>query len=118
MPDSKPDAATLLEAVVKYLDEELIPTLSGYHRFQSRVAANVINTVRRELELRADHAASKRARLAALLAHDGEVEALNSELADRIRAGAIALDDPALRAHIRQSLVDALAINNPKWPGR
>jgi hypothetical protein len=27
----------------------------------------------------------------------------------------ISIDDPALRAHVRQSLADALAINNPKW---
>jgi hypothetical protein len=118
VPYSKPDAATLLEAVVKYLDEELTPTLAGYHRFQSRVAANVIRTVGREICLRAGQAAAERTRLEALLGHDGEVEALNSELADRIRAGAIALDDEALRAHIRQSLSDALAINNPKWLGR
>lgn len=118
MPNSKPDAATLLEAVVKYLDEELIPTLAGYHRFQSRVAANVIRTVGREIGLRAEQAAAERTRLAALLGHGGEVEALNSELADRIRAGTLALDDKALRAHIRQSLSDALAINNPKWLSR
>jgi hypothetical protein len=40
---------------------------------------------------------------------------LSIELAERIRAGAISIDDPALRAHVRQSLEDALEINNPKW---
>ena len=39
------------------------------------------------------------------------------ELAARIRAGDIALDDPALLDHLRQSLVEALRINNPKWIG-
>ena len=42
-------------------------------------------------------------------------EALSHELSERIRTGAIAIDDPALRAHVRQSLADALTINNPKW---
>ncbi len=115
MPESIPKAAVLLEAAVKYLETELMPTLEGYHRFQTRVTVNVLNTVRRELELRGAQAVAERARLVAMLGHDGDVETLSIELAERIRAGAISIDDPALRAHVRQSLADALAINNPKW---
>jgi len=92
-----------------------MPTLAGYHRFQTRVTVNVLNAVRRELELRGAQAEAERSRLAAILGHEGDVETLSIELAERIRAGAIAIDDPALRAHVRQSLADALAINNPKW---
>jgi hypothetical protein len=115
MPQSIPKASVLLEAAVKYLETELMPTLEGYHRFQTRVTVNVLNTLRRELELRGAQAAAERSRLIAMLGHDGDVEALSIELAERIRAGAISIDDPALRAHVRQSLADALAINNPKW---
>ena len=115
MPQSTPKAAILLEAAVKYLETELMPTLDGYHRFQTRVTVNVLNTLRRELVLRGAQAEAERARLVAMLGHDGDVETLSVELAERIRAGAIANDDPALRAHVRQSLADALAINNPKW---
>jgi hypothetical protein len=118
MPQSTPKAATLLEAAVKYLETELMPTLDGYHRFQTRVTVNVLNTVRRELELRGLQAEAERSRLVAMLGHDGDVETLSVELAEKIRAGAIAIDDPALRAHVRQSLADALAINNPKWMTR
>ena len=50
-----------------------------------------------------------------MLGHNGDVETLSIELAERIRAGSIAIEDPALRTHVRQSLADALAINNPKW---
>jgi hypothetical protein len=115
MPKSLPDAAILLKAAIKYLEEELMPTLEGYHRFQTRVTVNVLSTVRRELELRDMQAQSERARLAEILGHDGDVEALSRELAERIRSGAIAINDPALRAYVRQSLADALTINNPKW---
>lgn len=115
MPQSLPDAPTLLGAAVKYLEDELLPSLEGYHRFKTRVTANVLRTIRRELELRGKQAAAERARLAAILGHDGEVDALSLELSERIRAGAIDVNDPALRAHLRQSVADALAINNPKW---
>lgn len=118
MPKSMPDAAILLKAAIKYLEDELMPTLEGYHRFQTRVTVNVLSTLRRELELRDTQAESEHARLVAILGHDGDVETLSRELAERIRSGAIALDDPALRAHVRQSLADALAINNPKWMTR
>ena len=60
MPQSMPDASTLLGAAVKYLEDELLPTLEGYHRFKTRVTVNVLNTIRRELELRGDQAAAAR----------------------------------------------------------
>src|SRR5579863_4925821 len=101
MPDSIPDAPTLLGAAVRYLEDELLPALDGYHRFKTRVTVNVLNTIRRELELRGAQAAAERTRLATLLGHDGEVDALSLELSDRIRAGTIDLNDPALRAHLR-----------------
>ena len=52
MPQSMPSAPILLTAAVKYLEEDLLPSLTGYHRFKTRVTANVLNIVRRELELR------------------------------------------------------------------
>lgn len=118
MPRSMPDAPTLLGAAVKYLEEELMPTLTGYHRFKTRVTINALGIVRREAELRAAQAEAELRRLTTILGHGGELEALSAELAQRIRDGAISVDDPAMRAHVRQSLGDALAINNPKWLDR
>jgi Domain of unknown function (DUF6285) len=118
MPKSMPSAAVLLIAAVKYLEQELLPSLTGYHRFKTRVTANVLNIVRRELELRDTQSAAERARLGALVGHDGDLETLSGELSELIRHGAIDLNDPDLRTHLRRSLADALAINNPKWIGR
>jgi hypothetical protein len=113
-----PDTPTLLGAAVKYLEEELFSTLTGYHRFQTRITINVLKLVRRELELRATQSENERARLSEILGHEGAVKALSDELCDSIRQGAIDLNDEKLRAHLRQSLADALAINNPKWLAR
>ncbi|HEX2686673.1 MAG TPA: DUF6285 domain-containing protein [Kofleriaceae bacterium] len=77
----------------------------------------VLAQVRRELVLAPAPADAERARLVSFLGHPGERDELNRELAARIRAGDIALDDPALLAHLRLSLVEALRINNPKWIG-
>src|ERR1039457_2319535 len=115
MPQSFPDAKTLLQAAAKYLEEELSPTLDGYHRFKTRVTINALNTIRREMELRETQAGAEQKRLAAILKHDGEVDELSRELSERIRDGAIALDNEALGTHIRQSLADAVDINHPTW---
>src|SRR5215469_15453278 len=103
MPQSMPSAPVLLTAAVKYLEDELLPTLTGYHRFQTRVTANVLNIVRRELELRGAQTAAERSRLGALVGHDGEVEPLSAGLCELIREGAVDLNDPDLRAHVCQS---------------
>jgi hypothetical protein len=118
MPQSMPSAPILLTAAVKYLEEDLLPSLTGYHRFKTRVTANVLNIVRRELELREAQSEDERERLRALVGHDGDSETLSRELSELIRDGALDSNDPNLRAHVRKSLADALAINNPKWPGR
>ena len=115
MPKSKPDAAILIEAAIKYLEHELLPTLAGFHRFQTRVTVNVLNIVARELEKGEAHARDERARLHELLGHDGTLAALNAELCADIRGGTRSIDDAPLRDHVRRSLAEALAINNPKW---
>jgi len=115
MPQSFPDAKTLLVAATKYMEEELMPTLDGYHRFKVRVTINVLNTIRRELEMRATQAEAEHERLVAILGHEGDVETLSRELAERIRKGDFSLEDQRLRSHIKQSLSDALSLANPKW---
>src|SRR3954469_2836324 len=117
MPAIQPDASALLDAAIDYLERELLPTLAGYHRFQCRVTVNLLGQVRRAMPPAPGEADAERPRLIALLAHPGERDALSRELAARIRAGELALDDPALLDHLRQSLVEALRINNPKWIG-
>ena len=117
MPASKPEACVLLDAAMDYLERELLPTLTGYHRFQCRVSVNVLAQIRRELTLAPAQAETERLRLVSLLGHDGVRDELSRELAREIRAGERALDDAALLEHLRLSLLEALRINNPKWLG-
>jgi hypothetical protein len=100
MPNSVPSSGTLLQAAARYLEEELLPTLDGYHRFQTRVTVNVLRIVERELRLDGPQ--------------DEAAAATRRALADAIRTGEISLD-AHLAAHLRQGLGEALAINNPKW---
>lgn len=114
-----PPTDVLLRAATDYLEHELLPTLQGYHRFQTRVSINVLRTAMRELQLGAGFDATEHARLIALLGHRCDepdpVLALNDELAAAIASGRLGLDAPGLVDHLRQTLADALAIDNPKW---
>lgn len=115
MPNSRPVATDLLAIVQEYLENDISPQVSSVHQFQLKIVSRVLSTVRRELELVPGANAAEAARLRGLLRHDGSLEELNAQLARAIRAGEFAVDDPALLAHLRASIEDALRINNPKW---
>lgn len=115
MATSVPNADVLLRAALRYLERDLLPTLDGFHRFQTRVSVNALRTVERELRLRGSQRDAEGKRLASLLGHDGDVDAMNVELAEAIRHETMPIDRPGLASHLRASLREALAINNPKW---
>jgi len=72
----------------------------------------------RELALGNAADAAEHARLQALLDTNSEdLPALRAELARRIESGSVGLDDEALVRHLRESLREALSIDNPAWTG-
>jgi hypothetical protein len=110
-----PEAGTLLQAAAAYLEQELLPTLEGYHRFQTRVSINVLRTLMREWQQFGTLENAEQRRLVQLLGHDGDLHTLNTELTTAIADGVLPLDSRGLIEHLRQTLHDTLAINNPKW---
>ncbi len=66
----QPTARELIDAVQGFLRDEVSPTLSGRLAFHARVAVNVLETVKRELELGPGAVAGEGARLAALLGRE------------------------------------------------
>lgn len=112
-----PPCPVLLQATADYLEQELLPTLDGYHRFQTRIAIKVLRTAMREGQSGSAQDASERQRLAALLGHEDETAALRGELAQAIATGRMALDAPGLVPHLRQTLAEGLAINSPRFIG-
>jgi hypothetical protein len=47
----KPTLLEIVTAVREFIEQKAIPALSGHTAFHARVAANVVATVRREIEL-------------------------------------------------------------------
>jgi hypothetical protein len=107
-PHDLPDAPALLEAVREFLSQELEPQLEGRLRWHTKVAANVLAVVERELRLGPEQAERHRQRLERL-GFDS-----NAALAEAIRAGR--LDDRLDRVaeELRDMVADKLAVARPQ----
>jgi aminoglycoside phosphotransferase (APT) family kinase protein len=108
-PHDAPTAAQLVEAVREYLESDVVEATTGRVRFHSRVAANVLAMVERELRLGPAQAEAHRARLAALGVDD------DSALAAAIRSGEIDDRQAEVTAALRAAVADKLAVSNPAW---
>ncbi len=112
-----PTSGELLDAVSRFLEQQVAPQMKDRDAFLIRVAINALATVKREGEKGVAIEADARTRMAALLGHDGTADALEVELCDLIRSGQIPDDDPALIAHLRASAVARIGIDQPGYSG-
>lgn len=115
MPIPLSPAPDMLATIRDYLEKEILPALANDKWFNVKVAVNLLATIERELRLGPEASERERARLAVLLGISGTLEELNRALALAVRESRIALDDPRLLDHLRQTTADALRINNPQW---
>ena len=112
---NEPAAADLLDAVTSLLRNQMMPLLEGQTAFTARVAANVLETLRREWVHGAAADAAERGRLCHLLGENGELEALNRALCQRVADGDMTVDTPGLLEHLRYTILDRLAIDQPSY---
>ncbi len=115
MPVLFPSTEEALASVVAYLEHELLPTLDGFHLFQVRVTVNLLKILAREARDRSSSQLAETRRLSTLLGKSAGEPVEDRELAEAIREGKLDLDDPKVTEHIRATLIEALAINSPKW---
>ena len=108
-PHDRPSGAELAEAVREWVSGDVAEATTGRVRFHTRVAANVLAVIERELRLGPAHAAAHARRLDALGVAD------DAALAGAVRAGE--LDDrfDEVRAAVWSSVRDKLAVANPGY---
>jgi hypothetical protein len=111
----RPNADELLEAVAGFLREQAMPALPGQLGFHARVAANVVDLVRRQLALAPAAEAAEQARLRSLLGCDGALADLNADLCRAIADGRIGLHTPGLTDHLWRVALDKLAVDQPGY---
>ncbi len=111
----EPTPIELLDAVITYLRDELMPELSGRSAFLTRVSANACDIVRRHLLNAAAYDGAEMARLAGLLSQAGTLEELNRELCARIERGEMTLETPGLADHLWATTMEKVAIDQPQY---
>lgn len=111
----RPDTEDLLAAVALFLREQAIPQLPGHAAYHARVAANMVDIVRRQLQLAPAADAAELQRLRALLQCDGSLAELNALLCERIADGRIDLQTPGLAPHLWRTTLDKLAVDQPAY---
>ncbi len=124
----RPSAIELLEAAADFVDGEIVTATSGRVQFQSRVVANVMRIVAREIRNEDPFARAEMRSLAALLKCEAPhvhglddvrraAVKLNEDLSAKIRAGE-ADSGPwraELLAAVRQIVENKLRIANPRY---
>jgi Domain of unknown function (DUF6285) len=129
--NDRPDAAELLGAVERFLEEQVVPALEGPARYHARVAANVVRIVAREIATEEEQLAGEWKRLAALLDVDpslppgraalrAALRARSEDLAARIRRGEADAGPwrRAVLAHLAHTVSDKLDVAQPRRPTR
>jgi len=106
--------AELLESVRGFLKQDVAAQLDTHSGFMARVAANALGIAQRELLYKPVLDKSESQRLRELLGWDAELDDMRWELVKRLREG-LALDDTALRTHLRQTVAGQLAIDQPNY---
>ena len=111
----RPDIEDLLAAVALFLREQALPQLPAHAAYHARVAANMVDIVRRQLQLAPAADVAERQRLCALLQCDGSLAELNTQLCERLADGRIGLQTPGLAEHLWQTTLDKLAVDQPGY---
>jgi len=109
-----PPSDALLDAVVRYLREDVLPQSEGASKFNMRVTINLLELVGREYRLQEAAEARELARLRALLG-DGGIESLRVALCDAVASGALDCASAELTEHLRLTAIDRLAIDQPRY---
>ena len=113
-----PRADELLVSVRDFIRNDVTTNTKDRTKFLSKVAANSLDIVLRELEIGPTHQAQELDRLKKLYDEPNqELTTLRWRLVNDIRAGNRPLTDPELQNHLRQTVVNQIRIDQPGYSG-
>jgi hypothetical protein len=113
----QPSPREILGAIAAFLRNTVIPNSDPHTAFQTRVAANALDLVCRQLELGAAGEAAEVQRLQALLGRAGTLAELNTALADALASGEMGLTTPGVSEHLRATTLEKLQVDQPSFSG-
>ena len=118
LPDpDMPRLEELVGATRDFLHGQVRDETAGRTRFHALVAGNALDIVYRDLHSGAEHRRREHERLRRLLDAEGSLLELRWKLVRAIREDAIGLGDTGLHDHLRATVVNQIAIDQPKYSG-
>ncbi len=113
-----PRTDELVVSVRDFLRGDVMASTEGRTNFLARVASNSLDIVLRELSLGPPHRAGELERLRKLFsAPNDDLEGLRWRLTRELRDGSMPLDRPGLAQHLRATVVNQVAIDQPNYSG-
>jgi hypothetical protein len=112
---SATESQDLLTAVRRFLREQVLPELDGFKAYNTRIAANALGIVARELDMGAGLVALDQ-QMAAALGLDAHTVSIPRHIALALRDGQMTADEKTL-SYLRQRALLAIEIDNPKYSG-
>jgi hypothetical protein len=120
----RPSRQEFLRGITRFLESEVVPVLAEPLRFHTRVAANLLKIIERELDLEQGHLQNEVEGLRALLSRSSpdpgidlkqEIRDLNEELCYRIRQGQADQSSwgKEVLHHLKRTVIQKLEIANP-----
>ena len=121
-PATKPERVAsvgeLISSSMTDLISEVMPELSSRALFLSRVAANNLGIALRETKFGPARDKSERQSINNLLGVElGSVEECRSALCAALESGKVSMDNTKLLTHLRNSVVNDIAIDQPSYAG-
>ena len=107
----------LLTSVRDFLRGDVMASTTGRTNFLARVAGNSLDIVLRELGVTAAHRAGEWQRLQRLFKSEDDLQTLRWRLTHALRDGSMPLHTPGLAAHLRETVVNQVAIDQPSYSG-
>ena len=99
--------------MAEFLRNVVVPKADPLVAFQTRVAINALEMMRRQLEMAAAAEASELKRLTAVLGHAGALTELNAEFAGKIASGDLSM--PGIADHLWSTTLAKLAVDQPSY---
>ncbi|MBD3649077.1 MAG: phosphotransferase family protein [Pseudomonadales bacterium] len=112
-----PRADELVTSVRDFLRNDVMEATSGRLNFMARVASNSLDIVLREMALGHARFIDESERLQAFYKSDEDLESLRWRLVRELRDGSQPLDDEQLKEYLRNTVVNQIAVDQPRYSG-
>ncbi len=107
----------LIESVREFLHSDVMEAPHGRINFLARVAGNSLDIVKREIALGPLQNGFEHQRLCALFRCNESLDALRWKLVHQIRDNSIVFESDEITTHLRNTVVNQLAIDQPTYSG-